>query len=161
MLANAVKFTERGEVVVTATVERLADGGGSGGRQRFHLTIRDTGIGIDPESMKKLFQCFRQGHESMTRKYGGTGDLPLRLSCNAQSSARKLLVKECAIVEARFLTVLYALPAVSCHSIGFTCMTADETQQTKVELRQWRPLLTPLTERQHVSCRLDLTVVRV
>ena len=73
MLANAVKFTERGEVVVTATVERLADGGGSSGRQRFHLTIRDTGIGIDPESMKKLFQCFRQGHESMTRKYGGTG----------------------------------------------------------------------------------------
>ncbi len=73
MLANAVKFTERGEVVVTATVERLADGGGSSGRQRFHLTIRDTGIGIDPESMTKLFQCFRQGHESMTRKYGGTG----------------------------------------------------------------------------------------
>ena len=78
MLANAVKFTERGEVVVTATVERLADGGGSSGRQRFHLTIRDTGIGIDPESMKKLFQCFRQGHESMTRKYGGTGDRYLR-----------------------------------------------------------------------------------
>ena len=72
MLANAVKFTEKGEIVVTADVERLADGGASG-RQRFHLTVRDTGIGIDPESMKKLFQCFRQGHESMTRKYGGTG----------------------------------------------------------------------------------------
>ena len=72
MLANAVKFTEAGEILVTADVEKLADGG-SGGRQRFHLTIQDTGIGIDPDSMKKLFQCFRQGHESMSRKYGGTG----------------------------------------------------------------------------------------
>ena len=95
MLANAVKFTERGEVVVTATVERLADGGGSSGRQRFHLTIRDTGIGIDPESMKKLFQCFRQGHESMTRKYGGTGEHPARSSCNAQAKQRSLWIKDC------------------------------------------------------------------
>lgn len=72
MLANAVKFTDAGEILVAADVERLADGGASG-RQRFHLTILDTGIGIDPDSMKKLFQCFRQGHESMSRKYGGTG----------------------------------------------------------------------------------------
>lgn len=72
MLANAVKFTDSGEIVVTADVEPLADGGASG-RQRFHLTIKDTGIGIEPDSIKKLFQCFRQGHESMSRKYGGTG----------------------------------------------------------------------------------------
>jgi signal transduction histidine kinase len=83
MLANAVKFTERGDVVVTATVDCCSsssptshlDGGpdAASERQRFHLTIQDTGIGISPESMQKLFQCFRQGHESMTRKYGGTG----------------------------------------------------------------------------------------
>ncbi|KAK9819724.1 hypothetical protein WJX72_001676 [[Myrmecia] bisecta] len=71
MLANAVKFTEKGEVVVKVEVEAVA--GEDQGRQRFHFTIRDTGIGISPDSMKKLFQCFRQGHESMSRKYGGTG----------------------------------------------------------------------------------------
>eukprot|EP00891_Asterochloris_glomerata_P001991 jgi/Astpho2/1991/gw1.00038.243.1_t len=71
MLANAVKFTERGEVVIHVALEKgfpAEDGG-----QHFHVTIRDTGIGISPESMKKLFQVFRQGHESMSRRYGGTG----------------------------------------------------------------------------------------
>lgn len=72
MLANAVKFTERGEVVIHVALEKgfpAEDGG-----QHFHVTIRDTGIGISPESMKKLFQVFRQGHESMSRRYGGTGE---------------------------------------------------------------------------------------
>ena len=72
MLANAVKFTETGEIVVTADVEALSEGDTSG-CQRVHMTIKDTGIGIDADSMLKLFQCFRQGHESMSRKYGGTG----------------------------------------------------------------------------------------
>ncbi|CAL8464108.1 g3643 [Coccomyxa elongata] len=88
ILANAVKFTQKGEVVVTATCSDASDAeihcsdGATGaadatqpctGRQLVHVTIRDTGIGISEESMKKLFQCFRQGSESMSRKYGGTG----------------------------------------------------------------------------------------
>ncbi|BDA49232.1 probable signal transduction histidine-protein kinase BarA at N-terminal half [Coccomyxa sp. Obi] len=88
ILANAVKFTQKGEVVVTATCSDASDAdvrcgsdatGAAGaaepctGRQLVHVTIRDTGIGISEDSMKKLFQCFRQGSESMSRKYGGTG----------------------------------------------------------------------------------------
>lgn len=91
ILANAVKFTQKGEVVVTATCRDASDAeihcsdGAMGaadatqpctGRQLVHVTIRDTGIGISEESMKKLFQCFRQGSESMSRKYGGTGAAP-------------------------------------------------------------------------------------
>ena len=72
MLANAVKFTERGEVVIHVALDKGAPA--EDGRQHFHVTIRDTGIGISPESMKKLFQVFRQGHESMSRRYGGTGE---------------------------------------------------------------------------------------
>ena len=90
ILANAVKFTQKGEVVVTATCadasaalpgcaagDRDGAGDACAGRQLVHVTIRDTGIGISEEDMKKLFQCFRQGSESMSRKYGGTGAAPL------------------------------------------------------------------------------------
>jgi len=70
-----------------------ADAGGAAGEaaapggMRIHFMIRDTGIGISADSMKKLFQCFRQGHESMSRKYGGTGARqPALLAC-AQGTA--------------------------------------------------------------------------
>ncbi len=77
ILSNAVKFTEKGEVVVEGHVEAAPDPELAAGRSMFHLSVRDTGIGISQESMAKLFQCFRQGHESMTRKYGGTGVVTL------------------------------------------------------------------------------------
>jgi len=41
--------------------------------RRVHLVVRDTGIGISPDMAQRLFQCFRQGQEAMTRRYGGTG----------------------------------------------------------------------------------------
>ncbi len=64
LVGNAVKFTERGTVVLSA---RPADGG----RTRF--SVRDTGIGIDPSKAETLFRAFSQGDASTTRKYGGTG----------------------------------------------------------------------------------------
>ncbi|GAB4817717.1 hypothetical protein N2152v2_004763 [Parachlorella kessleri] len=75
LLANAVKFTDAGEVVLAVTVEQPAQGGGTQGkgRPRIHFAVRDTGIGISPEVRHKLFTGFRQGHESMSRKYGGIG----------------------------------------------------------------------------------------
>eukprot|EP00884_Botryococcus_braunii_P007045 jgi/Botrbrau1/16341/Bobra.0345s0005.1 len=73
ILSNAVKFTEKGEVVVEGKVEPPPQQDTAEGQHLFHISVRDTGIGIPKEAMSKLFQCFRQGHESMTRKYGGTG----------------------------------------------------------------------------------------
>ena len=68
LLANAVKFTESGEVVLTVTSKPLA-------AERVELTfaVRDTGIGLTPEGMERLFQSFSQADSSTTRKYGGTG----------------------------------------------------------------------------------------
>jgi two-component system, sensor histidine kinase and response regulator len=68
MLSNAVKFTEKGEVVVSLGIEeRLAD------RVRLHFQVRDTGIGIPPEKLKIVFDPFTQADSSTTRVYGGTG----------------------------------------------------------------------------------------
>jgi PAS domain S-box-containing protein len=68
LVANAVKFTERGTVGVEARCEGEV---GDGGRAVFR--VRDTGIGITPEQMERLFQPFVQADPSTTRRYGGTG----------------------------------------------------------------------------------------
>ena len=65
---NAVKFTERGEVVIAVEeLERATD------IIRLRFTVRDTGIGIPAEQLSQLFQSFTQVDSSTTRKYGGTG----------------------------------------------------------------------------------------
>jgi two-component system, sensor histidine kinase and response regulator len=68
LLANAVKFTEQGEVVLRAAVH-----GGTDDRLLIRFEVVDTGIGIAPEDRSRLFQAFSQIDGSMTRKYGGTG----------------------------------------------------------------------------------------
>jgi len=68
LVNNAVKFTDRGEVVVTVAVEeQLA------ARLKVRFSVRDTGIGMTPEQAARLFQAFSQADTSTTRKFGGTG----------------------------------------------------------------------------------------
>ncbi len=65
---NAIKFTERGEVVVRVTLENESDHDAL-----VHFAISDTGIGVPQERMDRLFKSFSQVDASTTRKYGGTG----------------------------------------------------------------------------------------
>ncbi len=73
LLSNACKFTERGTVRLSVERMTLLD------RAWFRFQVSDTGIGMTPEQMGKLFQAFSQADASTTRKYGGTG-LGLALS---------------------------------------------------------------------------------
>jgi PAS domain S-box-containing protein len=68
LVGNAIKFTDRGEIVVTAEEQSRADK-----RVCLLFSVRDTGIGISAEQQKTIFQPFRQADGSLTRKYGGTG----------------------------------------------------------------------------------------
>jgi signal transduction histidine kinase len=65
LMSNANKFTERGTIAIDAR-QRQEDGSIS-------ISVADTGIGMTPEQMGKLFQEFSQADASTTRKYGGTG----------------------------------------------------------------------------------------
>jgi signal transduction histidine kinase len=70
LLDNAIKFTEEGAVTVTTTIERKDDGdsaGGGEGEAEVVVSIKDTGTGIDPELMPRLFTKFA------TKSYQGTG----------------------------------------------------------------------------------------
>ena len=68
LLSNAVKFTEVGEVVVLVHASHLAPN-----RYELHFAVQDTGIGIPPDRMDRLFRSFSQVDASTTRRYGGTG----------------------------------------------------------------------------------------
>ena len=68
LIANAIKFTEEGEVIVKASKIEL-----EGNNVLLQISVLDTGIGIRPEVLPHLFKPFSQADGSTTRKYGGTG----------------------------------------------------------------------------------------
>jgi signal transduction histidine kinase/CheY-like chemotaxis protein len=69
LLSNAIKFTEKGQV--TVHVEVIHDRANK--KQRLHISVQDTGIGIDPQTAERLFEEFTQADGSTTRQFGGTG----------------------------------------------------------------------------------------
>ena len=69
LVSNAVKFTERGEVVVS--IDRVSQNRTNVATLQF--AVRDTGIGLDPDQIAGLFRAFSQADRDTSRKYGGTG----------------------------------------------------------------------------------------
>jgi PAS domain S-box-containing protein len=65
---NAVKFTESGEIVIVIRLKEMTDT-----EVFLYCAVRDTGIGLSPEQVSRLFQSFSQADTSTTRKFGGTG----------------------------------------------------------------------------------------
>jgi signal transduction histidine kinase/CheY-like chemotaxis protein/HPt (histidine-containing phosphotransfer) domain-containing protein len=68
LMGNAIKFTEHGEVSLIIRAERAREA-----NTTIEIVIRDTGIGMAPQSVARLFQSFTQADTSTTRKFGGTG----------------------------------------------------------------------------------------
>jgi signal transduction histidine kinase/CheY-like chemotaxis protein len=108
LLSNASKFTERGSVRLTVARTR------EDGRDWITFEVADTGIGMSPDQMAKLFEDFTQGDSSTTRRYGGTGlglaisrrfcrmmggDIDVRSELDAGSTFTIRLPAEAAAVE--------------------------------------------------------------
>lgn len=68
LLNNAVKFTEKGDIIVSCTLDAVL-----GDRVRLRFMIKDTGIGMSQEQQARLFTAFTQADGSITRRFGGTG----------------------------------------------------------------------------------------
>ncbi len=75
LLSNAGKFTQNGTVTLTVGRESASGGAGEPGTPGDWVifSIQDTGIGMTPEQMSRLFRAFTQGDEATTRRYGGAG----------------------------------------------------------------------------------------
>jgi signal transduction histidine kinase/DNA-binding response OmpR family regulator/HPt (histidine-containing phosphotransfer) domain-containing protein len=78
LVNNAVKFTEKGEVIISVTAEKTCldpstRDEGTDNLCTLRFSVRDTGIGIPDERKDRLFRSFSQVDSSMTRRYGGTG----------------------------------------------------------------------------------------
>ncbi|WP_410772270.1 response regulator [Fontibacillus sp. BL9] len=68
LIANAMKFTDKGGIYLVVSSKEMDEG-----KCMLEFTVKDTGIGIAPEKIDRLFKPFSQLDSSMTRKYGGTG----------------------------------------------------------------------------------------
>ena len=106
LVSNSIKFTERGEIVVTVDSQPEIDG------HRLHFSVRDTGIGISEAGITRLFASFSQVDASTTRRYGGTG-LGLAISRRlTELMGGKMWVESTPNVGSTFHFTLFAQAAV-------------------------------------------------
>jgi len=71
LAGNAIKFTEKGEVMLAVAID--GESGDAGAAVRLKFSVRDTGIGMSEEVQGRLFREFEQGSSATTKRYGGTG----------------------------------------------------------------------------------------
>ena len=135
LVGNAIKFTERGEVVLSIEVLRR-----EAGRVELGFAVRDTGIGIAPEQQQRMFEAFSQADSSTSRKYGGTG-LGLAISRRLVEMMGGDLRVESALAEgARFGFAAWfeieagTLPALPASGASRTVLVADDNANSRAAL---------------------------
>ncbi len=122
LVGNAIKFTETGEVVVS-----VAAGAAANTRHEVRFAVRDTGIGIPPDRMDRLFKSFSQVDASTTRTHGGTG-LGLAISKRLSEMMGGVMWVESAPGEGS--------------TFSFTIVAASMPTQTRIWQRSAQPSLT-------------------
>jgi signal transduction histidine kinase/CheY-like chemotaxis protein/sensor domain CHASE-containing protein len=153
LAANGIKFTERGGVTLAASVLRSGPD-----RARVALSVRDSGIGITPAQLERLFSPFVQADSSTQRRFGGTG-LGLAISRRlAQAMGGELLVESTPGQGSTFtlaveLPVLDAVPVVEAPSEATwpADMRVLVVDDNAVNLRVARRMLETLGARVHTE----------
>lgn len=111
LVGNAIKYTDRGRVTISAR------GSGAAQDPTIHLTVQDTGIGMSPETIAKLFAPFTQADGSSTRRHGGAG-LGLAISQRLAGMMGGILTVTSAVGEGSCFTLSLPLPAATGRHTG-------------------------------------------
>jgi signal transduction histidine kinase/ActR/RegA family two-component response regulator len=138
LLSNAAKFTRNGRVTLTVAREPRAGG------DWIRIAVRDTGIGISRDNLRKLFQNFNQAEASTSTKYGGTG---LGLSLTQKLS--RLMGGD--------VTVESELGRGSCFTIRLPASLADTVQRRAEVDRMAEPMPADAAGRQNIILVVDDT----
>jgi PAS domain S-box-containing protein len=138
LLNNAIKFTGKGEIVVKVSASEVTRDKGT-----FKFSVSDTGIGMSPEQVAKLFQSFSQADTSFTRRYGGTG-LGLAISKQLSELMGGTLTVESELdkgstfrFSAPFNFVAFDLPhptRVRLNSLKKSVLVIDHDEDSRIEL---------------------------
>ena len=151
-VGNAVKFTASGSITLLATVdEETADS------VLARFTIRDTGIGIAPEQLSRMFEAFEQADSSTTRQYGGTG-LGLRINRHlAQMMGGTVGVDSTAGVGSNFwVTVRLGRSTVT----NVPSLHAVPSGETAAKLSSYTGIRILLAEDNPINQEVSLTLLR-
>jgi two-component system, sensor histidine kinase and response regulator len=140
LVGNAIKFTQRGEVVLDVAEESANDGDAC-----LHFTVRDTGIGIPLEKQQSIFDAFSQADPSTTRQFGGTG-LGLAISARLVSLMGGEIWVESEVgrgskfhftVQLKRETRVPRVPRSSIESlIGLRVLVVDDNETNRLILRE-------------------------
>ncbi|MEW5900749.1 MAG: response regulator, partial [Acidobacteriota bacterium] len=142
LVGNAIKFTEKGEIVLTVEEsDRAKDG------LVLHFSIADTGIGIPLDKQRIIFDVFAQADSSMTRKYGGTGLGLAICSQLVDLLGGRIWVESTAGQGSRFHFTAYfglqhagtqkASPAAAPPLAGLPLLLVEDNATSRLYLRQW------------------------
>ncbi|HUE96621.1 MAG TPA: ATP-binding protein, partial [Longimicrobiaceae bacterium] len=137
LTGNAIKFTERGEVVATVEVESATNAA-----VILHLAVRDTGIGIPAEKQQLIFTAFEQADSSMSRQFGGTGlGLAISMELVARMGGRMWVESEPGKGSTFHFTITFALQA-------------DGTRRPRAETESLRGKLVLVVDDNHTNRRI-------
>jgi two-component system, sensor histidine kinase and response regulator len=138
LVGNAIKFTHTGEVVLDVSCESQTEQ-----EAVLHFSVRDTGIGIDPDKIDRVFHPFEQADASMTRRFGGTG-LGLAISSRlVELMGGRIWVESEANVGSTFhftvqLKISNGKPVVlkSCTVDGLRVLVVDDNHTNRLILQE-------------------------
>lgn len=120
LVSNAIKFTEKGEVLITTQTQLSADNKTAS----VTINVKDTGIGISEENQKTIFKAFEQADSSTTRNYGGTG-----LGLSISKKLCQLMNGQMSLVQSTPQGSLFSftLPLEISHSVEVTPSISNKT----------------------------------